>query len=80
MRKVVLVGLICLIAAKENYSQEVFGEPNVWFFQLTTYDLNEKWSIGNELHARFDDYLKDEQQILIRPFFTFHSSKSLGLS
>ena len=80
MRKVVLVGLVCLIAAKEGYSQEVFGEPNVWFFQLTTYDLNEKWSIGNELHARFDDYLKDEQQILIRPFFTFHSSKSLALS
>ena len=80
MRKVVLVGLVCLIAAKEIYSQEVFGKPNVWFLQLTTYDLNEKWSVGNELHARFDDYLRDPQQILIRPFLSYHSKKELVFS
>lgn len=80
MRRIVVVGLFCFFATKASYSQEVFGEPNVWFLQLTTYDLNEKWTLGNELHARFDDYLNDPQQILIRPFFTFHASKPLAFS
>ncbi|MGB6036209.1 MAG: DUF2490 domain-containing protein [Cryomorphaceae bacterium] len=80
MCRVVVVGLFCLFAAKASYSQEVFGEPNVWFFQLTTYNLNEKWTVGNELHARFDDYLNDPQQILIRPFFTYHTGNSFALS
>jgi hypothetical protein len=80
MFRVIAVGLFSLIIAKSSYSQEVFGEPNVWFLQFTAYDLNEKWTLGNEFHARFDDYLKDPQQILIRPFFTYHVGKPLAFS
>lgn len=54
---------------------EVFGKTNVWFLLLNHYKFNDNWSVGNELHMRFDDGFKDKQQLLIRPFINYTKNK-----
>lgn len=80
MLRFVLVVFVLVLFCPRVSAQEVFGNPNVWFFQLTTVELTDKWTVGNELHARFDDYLVDKQQILIRPFVTFRTAEQLAVS
>jgi hypothetical protein len=80
MIRLVLVFSVCLLYSQISQAQKVFGKPNVWFLQLTTVEINDKWVAGNELHARFDDYLRDPQQFLIRPFLSFHNKEELVFS
>ncbi len=76
-----LVGIVSFIFLFSNsQAQEIHGEPNVWFLALTQYQAKEKLNLGLELHARFDDYLNDEQQYLIRPFIEYFSNESVRLA
>ncbi|MEQ8338233.1 MAG: hypothetical protein RIA62_12845, partial [Cyclobacteriaceae bacterium] len=54
-----------------SQAQEVHGEPDVWFLLLNHYKINDTWSVGNEFHMRYSDYLNEEEQLLIRPFVNF---------
>jgi hypothetical protein len=80
---VILTGLILLLFIFSNYSNqsakaqniETYGKTNVWFLLLTHYKFNDNWSVGNEVHMRFDDGLRDKQQLLIRPFINYTKSK-----
>lgn len=49
----------------------VHGNPNVWFLLLNHYSITPKLKIGNEFHIRRDAWLKDQQQLLIRPYFDY---------
>lgn len=80
MWRCVFFGLLFFLSTQLCNAQEIFGKPNVWFFQLTSYQLNKNWLVGNEIHARFDDYLRDPQQLLIRPFVSFHKREELKFS
>ncbi len=50
---------------------EIHGKPNVWFLLLNHYKVTPKLRIGNEFHIRRDDWLKDQQQLLIRPYLDY---------
>ena len=72
MKKGLIILLVVVSSAVTNiFSQEIHGEPNVWFLLLTHYKINDHWSLGNEVHMRFDDYLNDKQQFILRPFINF---------
>jgi hypothetical protein len=60
-----------LVTGIKLRAQEIHGNPNVWYLLLTHYKINDKWSVGNELHMRFDDWHKDKQQFLERPFVDY---------
>jgi len=62
---------LLLFSATKLKAQEVYGKDDVWFLTLTEYQLNQKWTFGNELHLRFNDGFKDKQQILIRPYVSW---------
>lgn len=66
---------ICLLLFTHSITssgQDVHGDPDVWFLLLNNYKINEKWSVGNELHMRYTDYLSSKQQLLERPFVNYH--------
>lgn len=54
---------------------ETYGKTDVWFLLLNHYKFNENWSVGNEVHMRFDDGFKDKQQLLLRPFINYTKNK-----
>ena len=74
-----LAKLIFLILFLFNFGNcglavEVHGKPNAWFLVLTKIKFNDKWSFVNEFHVRRDNWLKDQQQLIIRPAFNFEIS------
>lgn len=75
-----LVLFFTLISFFPSRAQEVHGEPDVWFLLLNHYKINDSWSLGNEFHMRFSDYLNEEEQLLIRPFVNFHASPNIVLT
>lgn len=63
-----------------SQAQEVHGEPDVWFLLLNHYKINDTWSVGNEFHMRYSDYLNEEEQLLIRPFVNYHANPNVVLT
>ncbi len=61
-------------------AQEVHGEPDVWFLLLNHYKINDDWSLGNEFHMRYSDFLNEEEQLLIRPFLNFHANPNVVIT
>ncbi len=61
-------------------AQEIHGEPDVWFLLLNHYKINDNWSLGNEFHMRYSDYLNEEEQLLIRPFINYHANPNVVLT
>ena len=66
-------------------SHQVIGQTtetynDVWFLWLSNYQINDNWSIGNELHWRNTNFLSDKEQLLIRPFVSYRSNESIGYS
>jgi len=75
MKKIfILTVLITLAFNLKVRAQEVHGRDNVWFLLLNHYKINDKGSLGNELHLRLDDYFNDKQQWILRPFVNYHGS------
>lgn len=75
-----LVLFFILISFLPTRAQEVHGEPDVWFLLLNHYKINDSWSVGNEFHMRYSDYLNEEEQLLIRPFVNFHANPNVVLT
>ena len=81
MKKWIVLGVLMFsLFNKTSFSQEVYGKPNIWFFQLTNFDICKKVSLGNELHMRFDNYFGDKQQFLFRPFVDYKFKENVIFS
>ncbi|MEQ8924426.1 MAG: DUF2490 domain-containing protein [Fulvivirga sp.] len=81
MKNIFLFAALLTLTSNFNaFSQEIHGRDDIWFLMINTFKLNDKWDVGNELHMRFDDYLNDDQQFLIRPFFNYHANVSVTYS
>jgi len=48
-------------------SREVAHNNDLWFLQLSKFELNDKWGLENELHLRLANWGETKQQILLRP-------------
>ncbi len=61
-------------------SQEIHGNTDIWFLLLNHYKINDRWSLGNEFHMRYSDFLNEEEQLLIRPFINYHANPNVVIS
>ncbi|MEP2026972.1 MAG: DUF2490 domain-containing protein [Reichenbachiella sp.] len=76
-----LVGAIVLLFSVANvFGQDVKGEVGGWFLMLNHYSINEKWRVGNELHIRRNDWVKEQEQFLIRPYVDYKINKNVILT
>jgi hypothetical protein len=83
MKKWILICLLplLLLGSKiQAQSQEVYGKADIWFMQLTHFDICKKVSLGNELHMRFDNYFGNKQQFLFRPFVDYKFKENVIFS
>ena len=81
MKQLVLLGALLFgWSAPLVFAQRVYGEPDIWFLFQGKYVLSPQWEIGGEVHLRFDDYLHDPQQLLLRPSISFQSGKKVKYS
>ena len=50
------------------FTQETtFAPTNAWFTALNRFEINDHWSISNELHERFGDMFQSQGHFLFRP-------------
>ncbi|WP_196895667.1 DUF2490 domain-containing protein [Aureivirga marina] len=71
--------LLCILCFSSFIvkAQEKEKQSEAWFLLLNHYKINEKWSIGNEVHWRQTNFLKDKSQLILRPFVNYNISKSV---
>ena len=65
--------VILLIATIQLNAQQksIDHNFNSWFTNISNYSFNTNWSLGNELHVRRTNGLKQWQQFLVRPFIDY---------
>ncbi len=85
MRKIIIVAVLGVLMVFTGIPLKaqaplVHGNPNAWFLLLNHYRFAPKWRIGNEFHIRRDDWLKDQQQLLIRPYLEYKLSDKVDLT
>lgn len=73
-----LIGMIAI--CNHTYGQKVYGKSDVWLLLLNGVEITDQWSVGNELHLRYDDGFRDKEQLLIRPFVNYKASEQVVLS
>ncbi|MCB0381235.1 MAG: DUF2490 domain-containing protein [Flavobacteriales bacterium] len=60
------------------------GYTNSWFTLLNRFQLNKNWSVSNEIHNRFGEFLQTQGQFLFRPSIDYslneHVEFALGYS
>ncbi|MEJ1221911.1 DUF2490 domain-containing protein [Sediminicola sp. 1XM1-17] len=54
-------------------------QGSTWFTVLNRIDLNENWSLSNEIHERFGAFLNEQATFLIRPSLDYHLNKHVEL-
>ncbi|WP_196885632.1 DUF2490 domain-containing protein [Aureivirga sp. CE67] len=75
-KKIILFLVLCLSGffAKAQEKQE---RSDAWFLLLNHYNINEKWSVGNEFHWRQTNFLSDKSQLILRPFVNYKINKNV---
>lgn len=63
--------LIFVLGINWAKAQETKTYSDVWFLLLNHIELSDHWVVGNELHWRSTHFLRDKEQLLIRPFITY---------
>ncbi len=63
--------LYVLLAPRSLSAQQIYGKPDVWLFWQNQYQFHQKWSFNTEVHARFDNYFQQPEQLLFRPSFQY---------
>jgi len=71
---------LCLCTVENGTAQVVHGKADVWTSLITNYQINKKWSVGNELHFRMDNWLSEPEQFLIRPSVSYKIKPKLKAS
>ncbi len=61
-------------------AQEIHGNNQIWLQSNFLYRIDTHWKAGLELHLRFDDYFKQKQQAMVRPFIDYIISPSLDIT
>lgn len=67
-----------LFFSSNSFAQETHGNPQAWYLLIGNHDLNDKWTVGGELHMRFDDWMKDKQTFIIRPHVVYRMEDGLS--
>lgn len=74
-----LFGML-FITSQKGAAQVVHGKADVWTSLIVNYQINEKWSLGNELHFRMDNWVLQAQQFVLRPSVSYQIVPSLKAS
>lgn len=70
MRKLIVI-MVVLLSHTVIKAQVYHGSGEVWFLLLNHYKMDDKWTIGNELHLRRTDGLSNMKQFILRPFVNY---------
>lgn len=71
--------MLAVISIQAN-AQEQFSHVSSWNTIDIHKKLNDKWSVNNEMNFRRTNFLKDWEQIIIRPFVHYKLEDDLVLS
>ncbi|WP_420577471.1 DUF2490 domain-containing protein [Ekhidna sp.] len=77
MKKLLLIISLLIIGFQSQAQDDIHGDSEFWFLLLNHYKINEKWTVGNELHIRRTDFLSDNKQFILRPFVNFTPGESV---
>lgn len=68
IRTLVMV-VIALILTTNTKAQTTVkdGYTNTWFTLLNRFQLNKNWSVSNEIHNRYGEFLQTQGHFLLRP-------------
>ncbi len=58
-------------------SSETARNNDMWFLNVTRFNMGEHWRFENELHLRRTSFLADDKQIIIRPSISYAVSPAL---
>lgn len=60
-----------------GFAQNIHGNAQVWFFNLSEYRINDQWNIANEVHLRFDEFTQKRHQLILRPYVDYNFNDKL---
>jgi hypothetical protein len=73
--------LIAILASNAHYIvAQTTTYHDMWILFLNHYELNNRWSLGSEIHLRSTRFLKNKEQLLFRPFVSYRKDDNLFLS
>lgn len=75
--KKILIPLLILIFSSKSFTQETHGDPEFWFLMLNHYQLDDQWTVGNELHIRRTAFMRENKQFILRPFVNFKPGENV---
>ena len=77
----VVVVLLTLLTVTKISAQEtvIKDKTNTWFTMLNRLNINEKWSVSNELHERTGALLSEQATFLWRPSVEYHLNADVEL-
>lgn len=84
--RILVMAIIALTLTSKVYTQttEKHGYTNSWFTLLNRFQITKKWSVSNEIHNRYGEFLQTQGQFLLRPSLDYglneHVEFSLGYS
>lgn len=76
MKKLIILFVVLLFNSGIN-AQVYNGSGEVWFLILNHFEVNDKWTVGNELHLRRSDGLSEMKQFIARPFVNFKPGENV---
>ena len=71
IKRILIILTLGFTFLSSKAQDDIHGDPEVWFLLLNHYEINNKWTVGNELHLRRTDWFGDQKQYIIRPFVNF---------
>lgn len=71
---------LTFIITAPSFGQQVYGKPDIWLLWQNSYQINKKWSIETEFHARFDNYWQQPEQLLFRPSVNYQYQKNISFA
>ena len=84
MKKTTILSLTLLCSSflfgQQVSDPQVYKGDEMWFLLLNRYDINEKWTVGNEFHLRRHDYFSEQKQLLLRPWVDYHAAPGFTAS
>lgn len=61
------------VSAQQISEPTVYTGTEMWFLLLNKYDINDKWTVGNEFHLRRHNVFAEQKQLLLRPWVDYHA-------
>lgn len=64
----------CFISKAQD---DIHGDSEFWFLLLNHFEINDQWTVGNELHIRRTEFMSENKQFILRPFVNFKPGESV---